>query len=86
VHVLALHACISQHAYVVLHTKVKQGARLASRLVDDEVVEGQVVRQDQILLQGHVHTEEVMRYTEEVMKYTEEVMRWDWGHCRGIVR
>jgi hypothetical protein len=56
VHVLALHACIAQDADVILDTKVKQGPRLATSLVDDQLIEGEVVRQDQILLreqQGH---------------------------------
>lgn len=57
-HVLALHAGISHDADVVSHTKVKQRARLATRFVDDEFMEGEVVRQDEILLQGHVHMED----------------------------
>lgn len=50
-HILALHACVPQYADVVSHTKVKQGPRLATCLVDDEVVEGEMMGQDQILLQ-----------------------------------
>lgn len=51
VHVLALHGCVIHEPDVVPHTKVKQRARLATRLVDDQLVEAVVVRQNQVFLQ-----------------------------------
>ena len=39
--------------YVIIHIKVEQWAAFASGLRDDEIVEGHVVRQNQILL--HIH-------------------------------
>jgi hypothetical protein len=56
VYVLALHACITQDADVILDTKVKQRPRLATGLVDDQLIEGEVVGQDQILLQEQAAT------------------------------
>lgn len=45
-----LHCCIGQHPHVVMNVKVEERARLASRLIDDKVVEAVVMRDDEVLL------------------------------------
>lgn len=39
--------------YIIIHIKMKQRATFASGLRDDEVIEGHIVRQNQVLLDIH---------------------------------
>jgi hypothetical protein len=41
---------IADEPDVIVHVEVEQGSRLAARLVDDKVVEGVRVRDDQVFL------------------------------------
>lgn len=50
---------IADHADVVVHVKVEKWAGLASGLVDDELVEGVVVRDDQVFLDVHQRVDAV---------------------------
>ena len=43
-------ARVARDAHVVVHAKVEERAALAARLVEDELVKGVVVRQDEVLL------------------------------------
>ena len=45
-----LYPRITNHSYIVVHIKMEEGSALASRLVDDEVVEGGRVREDQVVV------------------------------------
>mmetsp|Transcript_27537 Transcript_27537/g.60237 ORF Transcript_27537/g.60237 Transcript_27537/m.60237 type:complete len:243 (+) Transcript_27537:753-1481(+) len=53
VRVRLLHTRIVHHTHVLVHAEIKQGSRFASCLVDDEFVEGEVLGQDEILLDVH---------------------------------
>jgi hypothetical protein len=50
VRLVLLDARVGRDAHVVVHRKVEQRAALAARLVEDQLVKGKVVRQDEVLL------------------------------------